>query len=72
MFHNIYKKNAAYIKPFKKRESPNNLKTMDSDKLSLAHINAKIKKNKQEQSSAHHTSRKSILCKVYISEKIYT
>lgn len=44
---------------------------MDSDKLSLAHINAK-KKNKQEQSSAHHTSRKSIFCKVYISEKIYT
>lgn len=46
---------------------------MDSDKLSLAHINAKKKRKiKQEQSSAHHTSRKSIFCKVYISEKIYT
>lgn len=48
---------------------------MDSDKLSLAHINAKFKKKKkikQEQSSAHHTSHISIFCKVYISEKIYT
>lgn len=62
-------KNAAYIKPLKK--SPNNLKIMDRDKLSVAHINAK-KENKQEQSSAHHTSRQSIFCKVYISEKIYT
>ncbi len=40
-------KNAAYIKPLKK--SPNNLKIMDSDKLSLAHINAKRKINKSNQ-----------------------
>ena len=66
MFHNIYKKKRCVHQTIKK--SPNNLKIMDSDKLSLAHINAKRKKNKQEQSSAHHTSRKSILCKVYISE----
>lgn len=45
MFHNIYKKNAAYIKTIKK--SPNNLKIMDSDKLSLAHINAKKEKSNQ-------------------------
>lgn len=69
MFHNIYKK--CCLHQTIKKKSPNNLKIMDSDKLSLAHINAK-KKNKQEQSSAHHTSRKSIFCKVYISEKIYT
>lgn len=43
-------KNAAYIKPLKKKKSSNNLKIMDSDTLFLTHINAERKEiNKSNQ-----------------------
>lgn len=69
MFHNIYKKCCLH-QTIKK--SPNNLKIMDSDKLSLAHINAK-KKERKKSNQVHIILHACLFfCKVYISEKIYT
>lgn len=63
-------KNAAYIKPLKKI-IPNNLKIMDSDTLFLTHVNAERKERKQEQPSAHGTSRRYILFVKYILVRKY-
>lgn len=57
-------KNAAYIKPLKKESQNNELWQTDPNPHQWS-----LKKLK---SSAHHISRMSMICKVYISGKIYT